>query len=1116
LARQTSAHTPMSDLGSLQQLVFRDDLTGLLNRRYLMHRIEEEVRRSDEIRSSFAVMILDGDRFKELNDKLGHLGADRVIAAMGRVLDESTRGIDMVCRYGGDEFVILLPESGQQDAMAVARRIRERLSEVDWAAEADAEDIEVRTSIGYAVYPIHATSANELLAAADRALYSAKEAGRDRAVAASPPENGDNARPFVTCPQMVGRLEAWELIESALDTAVQGTGRTIIVSGEMGVGKTRLLRELKKSSRFNQITPVLFLTAYSHQESRRLPLHPFRDVLADVFLRYAVPDDELLRGVEPSERDEILSFVSSAAPGGRPLADRSVQLQASVRFTAAVQRLLTNVSRHVPVALFVEDVHWADHQTLDLVHYLSRSTVRERMLIILTARPDALSDNRQASNTLQRLRVEDLALQVNLERLSPEEVGAMLDLAFPTKRVSRKLKDVVFDETEGNPFYIEELLRALISENRLIGLDDGRELTLDPDVPLPRTVRDSITARLSSLNERTIQLMTMASVFGQKFELRLLASLVGLPLSTVADGLRPAQDRHLVKASASDGRESLAFLHSKIQEAFYDQLGRKEREFLHATAAQLLEKRIGTPDERSTDWDDMVAHYQRSGDARKVAFYAPQLGQRAADLFQYEDADRYFRWAVEAARATGHASIEVASLRSLADISFATGRMENAHQFCHEILDSDHLSLPDGERAAVLGLLAAVDDRLGRTDEALEAITEAQQVLQESGIGSDTLLARMRNIEGKIRVHLGELERARELHEFVLAMMEQSTHADRQWRLQQAEALHCLGVVAELTGDGPATLDRHKSAARILESIGDLPGLARVEVSLGHVYLDDGVVEEAVACFTRAIRIREQLNDVLGIAEAVCSLGRANVAIGRYSKAREHLQRALTIRTNLGDPMGQAANLADLSTLLLRQGDFEAAERHATESLALGQKLRDPGLAASARLCLAEALIAREKAEDACKLCDAAIDSLKEGGLSSRLVAALTTRAMAHVSLSQLGEAETDIEMAAEISRTSRRRRDLGRLERVRGDVASASGDIATADEHYHNALDALSAVGDPYEIGYVHLALAGLYRHRKLPEAALESAKRAQALFGRIGARAAYTESQEVVSALE
>lgn len=170
---------------SLRSQALHDPLTGLHNRRYLEERLERELQRAARAGTPLAVLMLDLDHFKRVNDVHGHAEGDRVLARVARLLVDGVRAEDVVARYGGEEFTVVLTGTSEEDARWVAEKLRKGVRRLaveggDRAAES------LSLSIGVAVSPACGTAAADMLAAADGALYEAKRSGRDRVVVAAP------------------------------------------------------------------------------------------------------------------------------------------------------------------------------------------------------------------------------------------------------------------------------------------------------------------------------------------------------------------------------------------------------------------------------------------------------------------------------------------------------------------------------------------------------------------------------------------------------------------------------------------------------------------------------------------------------------------------------------------------------------------------------------------------------------------------------------------------------------------------------------------------------------------------------------------------------------------
>ncbi|HTO06087.1 MAG TPA: diguanylate cyclase [Myxococcota bacterium] len=161
-----------------REKAFIDDVTSLYNARYLLSALDREVNRAARSQSKLSVLFLDLDRFKAVNDRFGHLIGSRVLRELGGLLQESVRAIDTVGRYGGDEFTILLVDTGLDGALSVADRIRQSVADRSFGGERGL-DLRLTISVGVATFPMHGETRERLLDLADKAMYLAKALGRN-------------------------------------------------------------------------------------------------------------------------------------------------------------------------------------------------------------------------------------------------------------------------------------------------------------------------------------------------------------------------------------------------------------------------------------------------------------------------------------------------------------------------------------------------------------------------------------------------------------------------------------------------------------------------------------------------------------------------------------------------------------------------------------------------------------------------------------------------------------------------------------------------------------------------------------------------------------------------
>jgi diguanylate cyclase (GGDEF)-like protein len=173
------------ELRRLEEQSVTDELTGLANSRFLKTCLGREIKRARRYGSPLSVIFIDLDGFKTVNDAHGHLAGSRMLAELGRVLRESMRETDIVARYGGDEFTIVMTHAGEEDAKLTCSRLRQRIEDRVFL-ESEGLRARITASFGIACYPEHGDTREGLIAAADRAMYRVKEQGKNGVLTADP------------------------------------------------------------------------------------------------------------------------------------------------------------------------------------------------------------------------------------------------------------------------------------------------------------------------------------------------------------------------------------------------------------------------------------------------------------------------------------------------------------------------------------------------------------------------------------------------------------------------------------------------------------------------------------------------------------------------------------------------------------------------------------------------------------------------------------------------------------------------------------------------------------------------------------------------------------------
>ncbi|MEA2421938.1 MAG: hypothetical protein QOF55_1037, partial [Thermoleophilaceae bacterium] len=444
----------------------------------------------------------------------------------------------------------------------------------------------------------------------------------------------------------VGRRAEREELALLLAQAREGNRRVAFVSGEPGIGKTRLATHLAVEAHGDGTT-VLYGRC---DEELGLPYGPWVEALrhyvregpAAVLRAHAERYGGELGRLVPEVRSVVADYPAPTVTD--PETERYLLL-------AAVSGLLEEATREAPLVLILDDLHWADKPSLALLRHLVTRGGELRLLVIGTYRDSDLTRAHPLTELLADLRREEGVTRVPLAGLDQDDVIAIMEAAagHEVETEGRQLADAIVRETDGNPVYVGELLRHLLETGALVRGDDGRfrlEGTIE-ELGLPQSVREVVGRRVERLSEPSRRALAVAAVIGRDFDVSLLAQVMGSDEDELLDLLDEALEASVVnESSGAVGR--FTFAHALINHTLYDELGRTRRARLHGRIAAAIEEACG--DEPGARVAELAHHSVKAAtpaDPDKAIDYARRAGERALSDLAPDEALRWFEQAIE-------------------------------------------------------------------------------------------------------------------------------------------------------------------------------------------------------------------------------------------------------------------------------------------------------------------------------------------------------------------------------------------------------------------------------------------------------------------------------------
>jgi tetratricopeptide (TPR) repeat protein len=430
------------------------------------------------------------------------------------------------------------------------------------------------------------------------------------------------------CPVTVGRDSEMERLVAALDAAHGGDSGTVVLTGDAGLGKTRMAADIRRVAAGRGMATMWGGCA---EAELSLPYLPLLEAIGNYLAQADL--SPLRRQLAQNHRE--LAWLFPQLELEEPPRDPSDPVQGKLRLFEAVLALLRTCAHENGLLLVLENVHWADASSRELLEYLVRRLRSARAMLLVTCRLDGLERRHPLVVAVDHWRRAGLVDRIDLAPLTADRVGDMIRATVGVQTVPLEVRRLLRERSEGNPFVLEEILKEALDRGAVTRHDSAwRHETLQR-LRLPRTVRDSVLGRLADLPEAAAEILRCASVLGRSFDYPLLAAISGQEPHEVQAALRTCVLQQLLEEDP-DVDEQYRFRHSLTRESVYDDLLVPQRQELHAAAADALRSRPGTPAV------ELCRHLLAARREQEAAPLGQAAAEQAVRAHAYQDAARLY------------------------------------------------------------------------------------------------------------------------------------------------------------------------------------------------------------------------------------------------------------------------------------------------------------------------------------------------------------------------------------------------------------------------------------------------------------------------------------------
>jgi class 3 adenylate cyclase/tetratricopeptide (TPR) repeat protein len=888
---------------------------------------------------------------------------------------------------------------------------------------------------------------------------------------------------------LVGREEELRQILAPVDEVAAGAGRLLLLAGEPGVGKTRLAQEVTLVA---HNYGFLLTVGRCYEQQQSVPFYPFREALG---MLYAVAP-AVVR-TQASQRWPYLGrLLPDQLGSSTPASSESPEEQE--RLFRAVSGFVEAIAELRPIALLLDDLHWADTATLQLLQHLARHTCGSAVLLLGTYRDVEVSAQHPLQAVLRDLGREQLVNRVPVKRLRKDETSVLISETLGGMETSGDFAALVYRHTDGNPFFTQQVLQALV-ENGSVFREHGQWRRRDiQEIELPESVRSVITQRASRLSSEAQEVLQEASVLGQVFT---FDDLLHLKALTGADPtLEDRLDAALTEAAGAKlvrvaRRDEYAFDHALTQQTLYTELSPRRRRRLHLAAGEAIER---LPErKRQSRAGELAWHFLQGDDEERALQYAVLAGDQAETVFAHDEAERHFRTALELtsdvdpAREDG-AQLEAAIREKLGSVQRLRGQYREARMSLEEAARVYRAAgdlEAEGRVAAQMGLIDAVTGEVERGIHRLQPLARA---LQERG-PSDTLarlyagLLRLFNIAGRWVEFDGTSE-------YLLQLAEE---LGDQRLLAEAE-LH-RGASLFHNGQYVEALSVLEAAIARADSVGDLPTQCAALNFASILYHSQHDFDRALTYRVRAVEVAERLGDPWEISCRAVEAAYETFLLGNWQRSRYYAELALSAALSLDALRMYLQPLYALGELSLYEGEWEEATHYLDEAVVVARHLGADTVIREVEGLRAERDILRGDFEAALARLRPLLETQGwEEHLNFLLPLAWTYLEVGDVTAAYSAAAKAGAEAA-------RQRSPVGQIEtlRIQGVIASRQGQWDDAEDSFRQAVRRSREISYPWGEARALYGLGLMYGRMGAGADAREYLVRADAIFQRLGARA-------------
>ena len=732
--------------------------------------------------------------------------------------------------------------------------------------------------------------------------------------------------------RFVGRDKEMATLKEAYDKAKSGSGQIVGLVGEAGVGKSRLLLELRRALPEGECT---ILEGRCLHYGGSMPYLPFLDILRSYFDIEEGDREYVIKKKMAEKASKLDEKLKEALPAIEDILSLKVEDEAYLKLDAPLKRVkifeairdvLIRESQNRPLVLAVEDLHWIDKTSEEFLGYLIGFLANAKIMLLLLYRPEYT--HQWASKSYYR--------QIGVDQLSVTSSAELVQSILEEGEVAPELRQLILTTAAGNPLFMEEFTRSLLENGSIQRKDHQYVLTRKAsEIPVPDTIQAIIAARMDRLEDNLKRTMQVASVIGRDFAYRILQTITGTK-EELKSHLVNLQGLEFIYEKSLIPELEYIFKHALIQEVAYNSLLIKRRKEIHERIGKAIEELYP---ERLEEFYEMLAHhYSKAENAEKAYYYLKLAGDKATKNYAKWEALAFYQGAIDLlgrqpnTEDNKRKGIAIRLLMStpMRYLTFPEGSLP-------VLEEGERLSREMGDDKSLAQFLSLLSFHFACKGDSRKHLQYAEDCFVESEKVRD--VDQMAPIGLQVCTNysaLGEYCKIAEVAPRVIALIEST---GRQldpfvWGFNVYAASHSTyGHALACLGDFEKGEALCEKGLRFAEEIKDLYCAGYAETIYAALYTVKGDGTRAIAHATKAIALSEETRFVTILGLAWQFSGWGHLLLGDIGAAREHVERGHSHDCEVGYYFAPYLYFSVMSEICFRSGDWGGARQYADDGL---------------------------------------------------------------------------------------------------------------------------------------------------------------------------------------